>query len=59
MNQEQIKTSAQRNVSSNPAPFQTASMEAARVEPCEFELLLQRAMEILRARAQMTASAGS
>jgi hypothetical protein len=31
----------------------------ARVEPCEFERLLQRAMEILNARARTAASSGS
>lgn len=45
----------QANVSAN-AESAAAARPGARVEPCEFETLLRRAMEILDARAREATS---
>ncbi len=59
MNREEINPATENQVSANPAPNQGASLLESSVEPCEFERLLQRAMEILSARELATAAGGS
>ncbi len=59
MNREEIDPATENQVSANPAPNQGASLLESSVEPCEFERLLQRAMEILSARERATAAGGS
>jgi hypothetical protein len=46
------------NLAPSQNPFEGIPA-CVRIEPCEFERLLQRAMEILSARARTTTASGS
>jgi hypothetical protein len=57
-----LNINAMKPLESNPVSSRNLTEEIhsrVRVEPCEFERLLQRAMEILSARAQSAAASGS
>jgi hypothetical protein len=57
LNDNAMKPLGSNLVSSRELPEEIHSR--VRVEPCEFESLLQRAMEILSARARSATASGS
>ncbi len=55
MTRKEINPATENQASTNLVPNQGASVLESKVDPCEFEMLLQLAMEILHARARAAA----
>jgi hypothetical protein len=55
MTRKEINPATENQASTNLVPNQGVPVLESKVDPCEFEMLLQRAMEILSARARAAA----
>ncbi len=61
-NTNTVNTNATQSFESSLAPSRNLTEESdsrSQIEPCEFERLLQRAVEILSARARITEASSS